>query len=223
MSAPYRRELLVHCYRMLGSLHDAEDVVQETYLRAWRSIGGFDGRAKLRPWMYRIATNAALRELEKSHRRSLPSGLGSPVEDAAGGYLLERQAIPWLEQIPAPLLHPASEPPDPADVIQRRQSIRLAFVAALHYLPPRQRAVFLLRDVLGFHASEVADLLNISPVAANSLLQRARDRLAEAAPTEQTVGETLKPDQQQTLREYLTAFERADILALQRILLADAA
>src|SRR3989442_12689040 len=144
----YRRELLVHCYRMLGSVHDAEDVVQETYLRAWRSIGDFEGRSKLRHWLYRIATNAALRELEKSHRRSLPSGLGNPVEEPTDDHTLERRDIPWLEPIPTALLHPTSEPPNPADVVQQRQSIRLAFVAALQHLPPRQRAVVLLPAVL---------------------------------------------------------------------------
>jgi RNA polymerase sigma-70 factor (ECF subfamily) len=222
LSAPYRRELLVHCYRMLGSVHDAEDVVQETYLRAWRSIGDFEGRSKLRHWLYRIATNAALRELEKGHRRSLPSGLGNPVEEPTDDHTLERRDIPWLEPIPTALLHPTSEPPNPADVVQQRQSIRLAFVAALQHLPPRQRAVLLLRDVLAFRASEVAGLLDISPAAANGLLQRARDKLAEAAPSEQTVSDTLEPDQQHALDEYVAAFERADIPGLQRMLLADA-
>jgi RNA polymerase sigma-70 factor (ECF subfamily) len=222
LSAPYRRELLVHCYRMLGSVHDAEDVVQETYLRAWRSIGDFEGRSKLRHWLYRIATNAALRELERSHRRSLPSGLGNAVEEPAADHTLEGQDIPWLEPIPTAFLHPTSEPPDPADVVQQRQSIRLAFVAALQYLPPRQRAVLLLRDVLAFRASEVAGLLEISLAAANGLLQRARDKLTEAAPTEQTVSDTLEPDQQHALDEYMAAFERADIPSLQRMLLADA-
>jgi RNA polymerase sigma-70 factor (ECF subfamily) len=220
--APYRRELLVHCYRMLGSAHDAEDVVQETFLRAWRSVGDFEGRSKLRHWLYRIATNAALRELEKGHRRSLPSGLGNPVEEPTDDYTLERQDIPWLEPIPTSVLQPDSEPQDPADAVQQRQSIRLAFVAALQHLPPRQRAVLLLRDVLAFRASEVARLLDISPAAANSLLQRARDKLAEAAPSEQTVSDILEPDQQQTLDEYMAAFERADLPTLQRILLADA-
>ena len=127
-----------------------------------------------------------------------------------------------MEPIPTALLHPTSEPADPADVVQQRQSIRLAFVAALQHLPPRQRAVLLLRDVLAFRASEVAGLLDISPAAVNSLLQRARDKLAEAAPTEQTVSDTLEPDQQHALDEYMAAFERADIPGLQRMLLADA-
>ncbi|MFI1920101.1 sigma-70 family RNA polymerase sigma factor [Nocardia sp. NPDC020380] len=220
--APYRRELQVHCYRMLGSMHDAEDVVQETYLRAWRSFDSFEGRSKLRHWLYRIATNAALRELEKGHRRSLPSGLGNPVEEPSGDYTLERLDVPWLEPIPTTLLHPASEPQDPADVVQQRRSVRLAFVAALQHLPPRQRAVLLLRDVLAFRASEVAGLLDITPAAANGLLQRARDKLAEVAPSEQTISDTLEPDQQHALNEYMAAFERADIPALQRMLLADA-
>ena len=122
-----------------------------------------------------------------------------------------------MEPIPTALLHPASEPPDPADVVQQRQSIRLAFVAALQHLPPRQRAVLLLRDVLAFRASEVAGLLDISPAAANGLLQRARDKLAEAAPSEQTVSDTLGPDQQHALDEYVAAFERADIPGSQRM------
>jgi len=222
LSAPYRRELLVHCYRMLGSLHDAEDAVQEAYLRAWRSIGDFEGRSKLRHWLYRIATNAALRQLEKNHRRWLPSGLGNPVEEPSDDYTLERQEIPWLEPFPTALLQPTLELQDPADAVQQRQSIRLAFVAALQHLPPRQRAVLLLRDVLAFRASEVAGLLDISVVAANSLLQRARDKLAEAAPTEQTVSDTLEPDQQHALDEYMAAFESADIPVLLRLLLADA-
>src|ERR1700736_4462911 len=139
--APLRRELLVHCYRMLGSVHDAEDVVQETYLRAWRSFGDFEGRSKLRHWLYRIATNAALRELEKSHRRSLPSGLGNPVEEPTDDHTLERRDIPWLEPIPTALLHATSEPPNPADVVQQRQSIRLAFVADLSLRRRRHVAV----------------------------------------------------------------------------------
>jgi RNA polymerase sigma-70 factor (ECF subfamily) len=148
--------------------------------------------------------------------------LGNPVEEPTGDHTLERQDIPWLEPIPTALLHPTSGPPDPADVVQQRHSIRLAFVAALQHLPPRQRAVLLLRDVLAFRASEVAGLLDISPAAVNSLLQRARDKLAEAAPTEQTVSDTLEPDQQHALDQYIAAFERADIPGLQRMLLADA-
>jgi RNA polymerase sigma-70 factor (ECF subfamily) len=163
-----------------------------------------------------------LRELEKGHRRSLPSGLGNPVEEPTDDHTLEHHDIPWLEPFPTTLLHPTSEPPDPADVVQQRRSVRLAFVAALQYLPPRQRAVLLLRDVLAFRASEVAGLLDISAAAANGLLQRARDKLAEVAPSEQTVSDTLGPDQQHVLDEYMAAFERADIAGLQRMLLADA-
>ncbi|MGW4244624.1 sigma-70 family RNA polymerase sigma factor [Nocardia sp. NPDC004722] len=219
--APYRRELLVHCYRMLGSVQDAEDAVQETYLRAWRSFDDFEGRSQLRHWLYRIATNAALRELEKGHRRWLPSGLGNPVQDPTGDQMRERQDIAWLEPIPT-ALGPASESSDPADTVAQWQSIRLAFVAALQHLPPRQRAVLLLRDVLAFRASEVAGLLDISLAAANGLLQRARDKLAAAAPSEHTVSDTLEPDQQHALEEYMAAFATSDIPRLQRILLADA-
>ncbi|MFE3193740.1 sigma-70 family RNA polymerase sigma factor [Nocardia sp. NPDC059240] len=220
--APYRRELLVHCYRMLGSVHDAEDAVQETYLRAWRSFDDFEGRSKLRHWLYRIATNAALRELEKGHRRWLPSGLGNPVQEPTDDRMVERLDIAWLEPIPSTLLHTTSAPQDPADAVAQRQSIRLAFVAAIQHLPPRQRAVLLLRDVLAFRASEVAGLLDISLAAANGLLQRARDKLAEAAPSAQTVSDTLEPDQQHALDEYMAAFANSDIPRLQRILLADA-
>ncbi|MVU83165.1 sigma-70 family RNA polymerase sigma factor [Nocardia sp. ET3-3] len=220
--APYRRELLVHCYRMLGSVHDAEDVVQETYLRAWRSYDDFEGRSALRHWLYRIATNAALRELEKGHRRWLPSGLGNPVREPTDDQMLERHDIAWLEPIPTTLVRSASEPQDPADTVTQSQSVRLAFVAALQYLSPRQRAVLLLRDVLAFRASEVAGLLDISLAAANGLLQRARDKLAAAAPSEQTVSDTLEPDQQHALDEYMAAFANSDIPRLQRILLADA-
>src|SRR5258708_39356318 len=162
---------------MRGAVEDAEDVVQDTCRRAWGSMGVFEGRSKLGHWLYRMATTAALRELEKSHRRSLPSGLGNPVEEPTDDHTLERQDIPWLEPIPTSLLNPTSEPQDPADAVQQRQSIRLAFVAALQHLPPRQRAVLMLRDVLAFRASEVAGLLDISPAAANSLLQRAQDKL----------------------------------------------
>ncbi|WP_460718763.1 sigma-70 family RNA polymerase sigma factor [Nocardia heshunensis] len=220
--APYRRELLVHCYRMLGSVHDAEDAVQETSLRAWRSYDDFEGRSQLRHWLYRIATNVALRELEKGHRRWLPSGLGNPIGEPTDDQMREGRDIAWLEPIPTTLLTSMSEPQDPADAVAQRQRIRLAFVAALQHLPPRQRAVLLLRDVLAFRAAEVAGLLEISLAAANGLLQRARDKLAEAAPSEQTVSETLEPEQQHALDEYMAAFANSDIPRLQRILLADA-
>src|SRR5258708_24450690 len=156
-------------------------------------MGGVERRAKLRLCCYRMSATAGLGGLEKSPRRSLPSGLGNPVEEPTDDHTLESQDIPWLEPIPTALLHPTSEPLDPADAVQQRQSIRLAFVAALQYLPPRQRAVLMLRDVLAFRASEVAGLLDISPATANSLLQRASDNPAGAAPTRETVSAKLQP------------------------------
>ena len=161
LTDPFRPELLAHCYRMLGSVHDAEDQVQETLLRAWRSFGQFEGRASLRTWLYRIATNACLRALETRSRRPLPSGLGQPGENPEGPLAAAMPEIPWLQPIPDGLLRPGSA--DPAAVAISRTNIRLALVAALQYLPARQRAVLILRDVLGWRAAEVAELLAPPP------------------------------------------------------------
>jgi RNA polymerase sigma-70 factor (ECF subfamily) len=153
LTGPYRRELIAHCYRMTGSLDEAEDLVQETYLRAWRSFGRFEGRSSLRTWLYRIATNACLNALEHGRRRVLPAGL------PAG----EQRDAPWLQPLPDHVAGlGAVSPADPAEVAMTRQSVRLALVAALQYLPPRHRAVLILRDVLGWRAAEVAGLLGIT-------------------------------------------------------------
>jgi len=136
---PFRPELLAHCYRMLGSVHDAEDQVQETMIRAWRSYSEFQGRASLRTWLYRIATNACLRALENSSRRPLPSGLGGPGEHPQAPLAAARPEVPWLQPIPDALVSAGSA--DPAEIVASRQSIRLALIAALQYLPARQRAV----------------------------------------------------------------------------------
>jgi RNA polymerase sigma-70 factor, ECF subfamily len=213
---PYRRELLAHCYRMLGSVQDAEDQVQETLLRAWRFRGGFDGRASLRTWLYRIATNACLRAIETRARRPLPSGLGAPGTDPDGPLGPERPEVSWLQPIPDLLLPPA--PADPAAVITARAGTRLALIAALQYLPGRQRAVLILRDVLGWRAAEVAELLGTSTPAVNSLLQRARAQLAAAGLAE---GDLREPDgaaARDLLDRYAAAFEDADTGALMRLL-----
>jgi len=157
LTDPFRAELLAHCYRMLGSVHDAEDQLQETLIRAWRSYGEFEGRASLRTWLYRIATNACLRALENRDRRPLPSGLGGPGEDPAEALAAARTDVPWLQPIPDALFGGA--PADPAAIVASRTSMRLALIAALQYLPARQRAVLILRDVLGFSARETAEAL----------------------------------------------------------------
>ena len=214
---PFRRELLAHCYRMLGSVHDAEDLVQETLLRAWRASGRFDReRASLRTWLYRIATNACLTALAGRARRPLPSAIGAPSEDP--GQPLVRAEVPWLEPLPDAMVW--AEPADPAAVAVSRASLRLAFVAALQLLPPRQRAILILREVLELPAAEVADLLATTPAAVNSALQRARGRLAGVA--EDQIDEPAEPDLRATVDAYVTAFENADISALTRLLTADA-
>src|SRR6516164_7601847 len=169
---PFRRELLAHCYRMLGSLDEAEDLVQETYLRAWRSHPGFEGRSSVRSWLYRIATNACLTALEQRGRRALPSGLGGPAEDPDAPPGSAEPGIAWLEPIPDALVTPESE--DPGVIVAAREWLRLAVIASLQYLPARQRAVLLLREVLGFPAAEVASMLGTSTTAVKSTLQRAR-------------------------------------------------
>jgi RNA polymerase sigma-70 factor, ECF subfamily len=220
LTEPFRAELLAHCYRMLGSVYDAEDQVQETLVRAWRSYGEFEGRASLRTWLYRIATNACLRALENRGRRPLPSGLGSPGDDPYGPLASERADVPWLQPFPDALL--PGRPADPADVAVSRESVRLALIAALQYLPPRQRAVLLLRDVLGWHAAEVADLLGTTVIAVNSALQRARDQLREAAPAQDAMHEPADAAQRDLLDRYAVAFETADVTGLMRLLREDA-
>ncbi len=210
----YRRELLAHCYRMLGSLDDAEDAVQETYLRAWRSYDAFEGRSSLRTWLYRIATNACLNALRHGSRRQLPSGLTGPsqypaaVEPAPDGVL-------WLQPFPDAL--------DPAAVVAGRDSLRLALVASLQYLPPRQRAVLILRDVLAWPAAEVAEALQTSVPAVKSALQRARARLTEVSPAADDVTEPDAPEAKALLDEYMAAFEQSDPVRLERLLREDAA
>ena len=220
LTGPFRAELLAHCYRMLGSVHDAEDLLQETLTRAWRSYGEFEGRSSLRTWLYRIATNACLRALETRARRPLPSGLGAPGEDPAGSLPAVRPEIPWLQPIPDALLRAGTE--DPAEIAASRASVRLALIAAMQYLPARQRAVLILRDVLGWRSAEVAEMLGTSTVAVNGALQRARAHLAQAAPAEEEISEPDDPAIQALLGRYATAFENADVAGLIRLLRDDA-
>jgi RNA polymerase sigma-70 factor, ECF subfamily len=220
LTDPFRDELLAYCYRMLGSVQDAEDQVQETLLRAWRAYGAFEGRSSLRTWLYRIATNACLRALENRGRRPLPSGLGAPAQEADPAPGAARTEVPWLEPIPDTLF--GTVPADPAAVVVSRTSMRLALIAALQYLPPRQRAVLILRDVLGWRAAEVAGLLGTSTPAVNSALQRAREHLERAAPAEDDIREPSSPADRALVGRYAAAFENADLAALVGMLREDA-
>jgi RNA polymerase sigma-70 factor, ECF subfamily len=212
-AAPYRAELIAHCYRMLGSLHDAEDLVQETYLRGWRGYESFEERAALRTWLYRIATTACLRALENRARRVLPTGLGAGSVNPDTTLDGNRNTYEWLEPLPDALT--------PEIAVTARESIRLAVVTALQELPARQRAVLILRDVVQFSAAEVAELLETTPVAVNSALQRARARLAEISPTEESVVEPEDAKLRDLLDRYCAAFENADLAALTELLQAD--
>jgi RNA polymerase sigma-70 factor (ECF subfamily) len=215
----FRPELLALCYRMLGSVHDAEDLVQETMVRAWRAADRFDERrASLRTWLYRIATNACLTALEQRGRRALPAGLVGPSDDPT--MRPERNTeIPWIEPIPDALLGTSSD--DPAVVVSARSGIRLAFVAALQHLPARPRAVLILRDVLAWSAAEVADLLDTTPAAVNSALQRAHNQLEKVAPMLDQMSERLSPDERVVIDRYMAAFDDADVPGLAELLRED--
>ena len=220
LTGRFRGELLAHCYRMLGSIDEAEDLVQETYLRAWRSFEGFEGRSSVRTWLYRIATNVCLTAIERRGRRPLPSGLGGPAEDAEAPVVAGLE-VPWLQPFPYALL--AAERADPAAVAVSRAGIRLAFVAALQYLSARQRAVLVLRDVLEWPAAEVADLLGTTSTAVNSVLRRARAQLAQALPAEDDLAEPVEPDRRALLDRFAAALENADASALAELLREDVA
>jgi RNA polymerase sigma-70 factor, ECF subfamily len=215
-AAPFRAELIAHCYRMLGSVHDAEDLVQETYLRGWRGYQAFEERAALRTWLYRIATTACLRALENRARRVLPAGLGDSSLDPDTKLEGGAGAHQWLEPIPDTRVFAT-----PEDTVTVRHSVRLAVMTALQELPARQRAVLILRDVVQFSAGEVAELLETTPASVNSALQRARARLAEVSPTED---EAIEPDDAarlDLLDRYCAAFENADMAALTELLQID--
>ncbi|MFG2959600.1 RNA polymerase subunit sigma-70 [Streptomyces sp. NPDC048291] len=207
---PYRGELVAYCYRMLGSFHEAEDLVQETMLRAWKARDRYDpARASVRTWLYRIATNVCLTALQGRARRPLPSGLGAPGADPEAP-LTPALDVPWLEPFP-----------DARFDVEVRADLRLALVAALQLLPARQRAVLVLREVLEFSAVEVADQLETSVPAVNSALQRARAALAGTGAADE-VAEPDDPGVREAVRRYARAFEAADVPALVRLLTDDA-
>jgi RNA polymerase sigma-70 factor, ECF subfamily len=215
----HRGELTAYCYRMLGSTFEADDAVQETFFRAWRSFDSFEGRAALRTWLYQIATNVCLDALNGRERRARPIDLGpaGTAESPLGRRLPEAT---WLEPIPDSHVMPTDA--DPAATAEMRESIRLAFMAALQHLAPKQRAVLILRDVLQWKASEVAELLGTTAAGVNSALQRARSTLANGEVDSAGPHEQLDEREEQLLALYVDAFERYDIDALTSLLHRDA-
>jgi RNA polymerase sigma-70 factor (ECF subfamily) len=196
---------------MAGSVHDAEDLLQETMLRAWRAFDRYDeSRASLRTWLYRIATNTCLTALEQRARRPLPSGLVAEGEDPSGP-LVRADDVLWLQPFPA----------DPAAVVGQRGSLRLALIAALQFLPARQRAALILKDVLDWSAAEIAAALDLSPAAVNSALQRARAKLAETGLVEDDVLEPDDPRSVELVTKFIAAFEKSDVAAFADLLTAD--
>ena len=215
----YRKELTGFCYRMVGSAHDADDAVQETMIRAWRGIGNFEGRSSLRSWLYRIATNVCFDQLDGRRRRALPMDLGGPTPLANASIGAAHDESTWIQPIADS--HVLADTLDPADRTVARESVRLAFVGALQHLPPRQRAVLILRDVLRWKASEVAHLLGTTVVSVNSALQRARVTLA-ASNIASSHDATVSADEKALLDRYVDAFERYDIDELVSLLHEDA-
>jgi RNA polymerase sigma-70 factor (ECF subfamily) len=216
---PFRTELTGYCYRMLGSVFEAEDAVQDTMVRAWKSFDRFEGRSSVRSWLYRIATNVCLDSLNGRERRARPMDLSSPVP-ASSKLPPPLPEATWIEPVPDGRVVPSVA--DPADVAVARETVRLAFVAALQHLPPRQRAVLILREVLAWKASEVAELLGTTVASVNSALQRARAALAE---NEITATDPIRPmdeEQQALLARYVDAFERYDLEAFTALLREDA-
>jgi len=210
----YRRELTGYCYRMLGSPFEAEDAVQDTFLRAWRALDRFEGRSALRSWLYRIATNVCLDMLSGRERRARPMDLG-PSREPFEANLHTLPEVTWLEPVPDGLVDEG----DPADVAASRETIKLAFVAALQHLPPRQRAVLILCEVLGWKAQEVAELLETSVASVNSALQRARATLGERDVTQER---TLSAADRELLARYVEAFQNYDMDALTSLIHEDA-
>ncbi|MFE9563414.1 sigma-70 family RNA polymerase sigma factor [Streptomyces sp. NPDC006487] len=215
----YRVELTGYCYRMLGSAFDAEDAVQDTYIRAWRSFGKFEGRSSLRSWLYRIATNVCLDLLNAGNKRARPMDLSAPQHQASA-VLNERPEVTWLEPVPDGRVLPQTA--DPAEMALAKESVRLAFVAALQHLPAKQRAVLILREVLAWKADEVATLLDTTVASVNSALQRARATLAATRIRESESADPLDTDQVKLLEQYLAAFEAYDISRLTALLHEDA-
>jgi RNA polymerase sigma-70 factor, ECF subfamily len=212
--APYRGELHAHCYRMLGSAHDAEDALQETLLRAWRALSRFEGRSSLRSWLYTIATNTCLTQLQRRPKRTLPVDFG-PAADMAAGLGVPPEETVWIEPYP-----------DTGLGYEEREGVELAFIAALQHLPATQRAVLILREVLGFSAAETAEVLETTVAAVNSALQRARKAVDERTP-ERSQQATLRALGDEKLRalveRYMDAMRRADVDAVVAMLAEDAA
>jgi len=215
----YRSELTAFCYRMLGSPFEAEDAVQDTMLRAWRSADRFEGRSSLRSWLYRIATNVCMDMLAGRQKRARPMDLG-PSREPVEANLNTLPEVTWLEPIPDGVAVP--EDGDPAEVAEARESIRLAFVAALQHLPPRQRAVLILCEVLRWKASEVAELLETSVASVNSALQRARATLEANDVTQSTTRTSVDEADAELLARYVKAFEQYDMEALTSLIREDA-
>ncbi|RFU39944.1 sigma-70 family RNA polymerase sigma factor [Actinomadura logoneensis] len=212
---PFRTELFAYCYRMLGSVHDAEDLVQETWLRAWRAREQYDEtRGSLRTWLYRIATNACLTALKSRGGRPLPSGLVAESDPLAP---LVPGEHAWLQPLPDSLLGAD----DPAVTVIDRSSLRLAFASALQHLSARQRGTLILRDVLSFSASETAEILDTTVASVNSSLQRARARLRETGIRQELVGEPSAAEQRTWVERYMKAFEAADVEAIKRLVTED--
>jgi RNA polymerase sigma-70 factor (ECF subfamily) len=216
----HRRELTAHCYRMLGSAFEAEDAVQDTFVRAWRSYDRFEGRSSLRSWLYSIATNVCLDQLDGRKRRARPMDFG-PMGTSAGPLGPELAEVTWIMPMPDARVMP--EGGDPAELAQARETLKLAFIAALQHLPPRQRAVLILREVLRWQATEVAELLDTSVASVNSALQRARATLeANDLVPEATVDEPMDEEKDALLERYVDAFERYDMDSLTALLAEDA-
>ncbi len=214
----HRRELTGYCYRMLGSPFEAEDAVQDTFLRAWRGLDRFEGRSALRSWLYRIATNVCMDMLNSRSRRARPMDFG-PAQAPEASNLNTLPEATWIEPIPTSLV---SADIDPAEVVAERDTIRLAFVAALQHLPARQRAVLILCEVLRWKASEVAELLDTSVASVNSALQRARATLDERDIAATDSVAPMDPAQRELLARYVDAFQRYDVTALTSLIREDA-
>jgi RNA polymerase sigma-70 factor (ECF subfamily) len=215
----HRRELLVHCYRMLGGLEDAEDAVQDTMIKAWRGLDTFEGRSSVRAWLYRIATNVCLDALDRRARRILPMAIVDPADPGIPPAPDDRET-PWLQPIPDAMLDVADDDADPSTVVISREHVELAFIAAIQHLPPRQRAVLLLRDVMGYSAAETASLIDTSAAAVNSALQRARALLDAGLPD--TARHRPSGDSADLVGRYMAAWHATDVDALVALMRADA-
>jgi RNA polymerase sigma-70 factor, ECF subfamily len=219
---PYEAELRAHCYRMLGSVQDAEDALQDALLSAWRGLSGFEGRSSIRTWLYRIATNACLKAIERRPKRVLPVDFG-PAADPHDGLAEPLAESVWVEPFPDDGL--SAEPAGPEARYEQREAVELAFIAALQHLPARQRAVLILRDVLGFSGDEVADALETTPASVYSLLQRAHRSVDERLPERSQQATLRSLDDKRIERlvaDYVDAWERGDVAAVAAMLTDDA-